>query len=93
MTKQDLVERMQQGQAWVPGKKVKIDFGGDQGAIMLDGAAQQVSDIPSDADAADTTIRGSTVVTLPPAADTAYKRLSMNAEASRRSACRNSSSA
>jgi putative sterol carrier protein len=57
MTKQDLVERMQQGQAWVPGKKVKIDFGGDQGAIMLDGAAQQVSDIPSDADAADTTIR------------------------------------
>ena len=57
MTKQDLVERMQQGQAWVPGKKVKIDFGGDRGAIMLDGAAQQVSDIPSDADAADTTIR------------------------------------
>ena len=57
MTKQDLVERMQQGQAWVPGKKVKIDFGGDQGAIMLDGAAKQVSDIPSDANAADTTIR------------------------------------
>jgi putative sterol carrier protein len=57
MTKQELVERMQQGQAWVAGKKVKIDFGGDQGAIMLDGAAQQVSDVPSDADAADTTIR------------------------------------
>jgi putative sterol carrier protein len=57
MTKQELVARMQEGQAWVPGKKVKIDFGGDQGAIMLDGAAQQVSDIPSDADAADTTIR------------------------------------
>jgi putative sterol carrier protein len=57
MTKQELVERMQQGQAWVAGKKVKIDFGGDQGAIMLDGTAQQVSDVPSDADAADTTIR------------------------------------
>jgi putative sterol carrier protein len=57
MTKQELVQRMQQGQAWVAGKKVKIDFGGDQGAIMLDGAAQQVSDVPSDADAADTTIR------------------------------------
>ena len=57
MTKQELVERMQQGQAWLPGKKVKIDFGGDQGAILLDGAAQQVSDIPSDANAADTTIK------------------------------------
>ena len=57
MTKQELVERMQQGQAWVPGKKVKIDFGGDHGAILLDGAAQQVSDIPSDANAADTTIK------------------------------------
>ena len=39
MTKQELVQRMQQGQAWVPGKRVKIDFGGDQGPIMLDGAA------------------------------------------------------
>ena len=26
MTKQELVERMQQGQAWIPGKRVKIDF-------------------------------------------------------------------
>ena len=31
MTKQELVDRMQQGQAWIPGKRVKIDFGGDQG--------------------------------------------------------------
>lgn len=53
MTKQELVERMQQGQAWVPGKRVKIDFG-DQGAVMLDGAAQQVSEADG---AADTTIR------------------------------------
>src|ERR1700748_1886430 len=44
MTKQDLVDRMQQGQAWIPGKRVKIDFGGDQGTIMLDGAAQQVTE-------------------------------------------------
>ena len=42
MTKQELVERMQQGQAWVPGKRVKIDFGGSEGAIMLDGAAGQL---------------------------------------------------
>ena len=57
MTKQDLVAKMQENSAWVPGKKVKIDFGGSEGAIMLDGAAQQVSDIPSDANAADTTIK------------------------------------
>ena len=54
MTKQELVARMQQGQAWIPGKRVKIDFGGDQGAVMLDGAAQQVSE---DDGAADTTIK------------------------------------
>jgi len=54
MTKQELVERMQQGQAWVPGKRVKIDFGGDQGVVMLDGAAGRVSE---DDGVADTTIR------------------------------------
>lgn len=57
MTKQELVQRMQAGQAWLPGKRVKIDFGGEQGAVLLDGAAQQVSDIASDANAADTTIK------------------------------------
>jgi putative sterol carrier protein len=50
MTKQELVERMQQGQAWIPGKRVKIDFGGDQGAIMLDGAASQVTEEDGQAD-------------------------------------------
>jgi putative sterol carrier protein len=54
MTKQELVERMQQGQAWVPGKRVKIDFGGDQGTIMLDGVAQKVSEEDG---AADTTVK------------------------------------
>ena len=54
MTKQELVERMQQGQAWVPGKRVKIDFGAEQGAVMLDGAAGQVSEEDG---AADTTIK------------------------------------
>ena len=56
MTKQELVAKMQGAQAWVPGKKVKIDFGGDQGAVLLDGAAETVSDIESGANAADTTI-------------------------------------
>jgi putative sterol carrier protein len=54
MTKQELVEKMQQGQAWVPGKRVKIDFGGEQGSVMLDGAAGQVSEEDG---AADTTIK------------------------------------
>ena len=53
MDKQELVSRMQEGQAWVPGKRVKLDFGGD-GVILLDGAAQQVSE---DDGAADTTIK------------------------------------
>ena len=57
MTKQELVAKMQEGQAWVPGKRVKIDFGGDQGAVLLDGAAEQVRDIDSGADMADTTIK------------------------------------
>ena len=57
MTKQELVAKMQENSAFVPGKRVKIDFGGDHGAVLLDGAASQVSDIASDANAADTTIK------------------------------------
>ena len=53
MTKQELVERMRENKAWVPGKRVKIDFG-DQGTIMLDGAGEQVSEEDG---AADTTIK------------------------------------
>ena len=57
MTKQELAVKMQDNQAWVPGKTVKLDFG-DQGAIMLDGNAQQVTDLgPGDPGAADTTIK------------------------------------
>ncbi len=41
MTKQELVARMQEGGAWIPGKRVKLDFGGD-GVIVMDGAAQTV---------------------------------------------------
>ena len=53
MDKQELVSRMQQGQAWVPGKRVKLDFG-SEGVVLLDGAAQQVSEEDG---AADTTIK------------------------------------
>ena len=53
MTKSELAAKMQENQAWLPGKRVKLDFGGD-GTIMLDGAAEQVSE---DGDDADTTIK------------------------------------
>ena len=53
MTKQDLVAKMQENSAWVPGKRVKIDFGGE-GVAMLDGVANQVSEEDG---AADTTIK------------------------------------
>lgn len=50
MTKQELVGRMQQGQAWVSGKRVKIDFGGGEGSVMLDGVAQRVTEEDGPAD-------------------------------------------
>ena len=53
MTKQELVARMQDGQAWIPGKRVKLDFGGE-GVILLDGAGEQVTEEDG---AADTTIK------------------------------------
>lgn len=53
MTKQELVAKMQGGNAWIPGKRVKLDFG-DEGAVMLDGQANQVSEEDG---AADTTIK------------------------------------
>ena len=53
MTKQELVQKMQENQAWVPGKRVKLDFA-DKGVVMLDGEAQQVSE---DDGPAETTIK------------------------------------
>ena len=49
MTKSELAAKMHENQAWLPGKKVKLDFGGD-GTIMLDGAVEQVSEGDGDAD-------------------------------------------
>ena len=53
MTKQELVGKMQEGEAWIAGKRVKLDFGGE-GAVMLDGQANQVTEEDG---AADTTIK------------------------------------
>ena len=55
MTKQELVQRMQENQAWVAGKRVKLDFG-DEGVILLDGADQKVTEEDG---VADTTIKTS----------------------------------
>ena len=57
MTKSEMAAKLNENQAWLPGKKVKIDFGGEHGAVLLDGQAQQVTEIGSDVNAADTTIK------------------------------------
>jgi putative sterol carrier protein len=49
MTKQELAGKMQENQAWVPGKTVKLDFG-EQGVIHLDGVGNQVTEEDSPAD-------------------------------------------
>lgn len=54
MTKSELLAKMQESGAWLPGKTVKIDFGGDDGVVLLDGVNSLVSDADT---AADTTIK------------------------------------
>jgi len=49
MTKAELVQKMQNAQAFVPGKKVKLSFG-DEGTIMLDGQNNQVTEEDGPAD-------------------------------------------
>ena len=49
MTKSEMAQRLNDAQAFVPGKRVKLDFG-DEGVVMLDGAAQAVTEEDGDAD-------------------------------------------
>ncbi len=44
MTKSELVAKMGEHNAFVPGKRIKLDFGGSEGAIMLDGVANAVTE-------------------------------------------------
>jgi len=53
VTKSEMAAALNEKQAWLPGKRVKIDFG-DQGVVMLDGAAGRASEEDG---AADTTIK------------------------------------
>ena len=54
MTKAELIDKMNGAGALIPGKTIKIDFGGDKGVVLLDGASHKVSDADS---AAETTIK------------------------------------
>ncbi|WP_225421253.1 SCP2 sterol-binding domain-containing protein [Sphingomonas parva] len=49
MTKSEMAAALNEKQAFLPGKRVKIDFG-SEGVIMLDGGASQVSETDGDAD-------------------------------------------
>ena len=53
MTKSEMAAALNEKSAWLPGKRVKLDFG-DQGAVLLDGVGNAVTE--EDA-AADTTIK------------------------------------
>ena len=49
MQKSEMAGKLNEANAFLPGKRVKIDFG-DQGVVMLDGAAQQVTEEDGPAD-------------------------------------------
>jgi putative sterol carrier protein len=53
MTKSEMATRLNDAQAFLPGKRVKIDFGAE-GVVMLDGVANNVTEEDG---AADTTIK------------------------------------
>ena len=53
MDKSEMATRLNEAGAYLPGKRVKLDFGSD-GVVMLDGVAQQVNETDG---AADTTIK------------------------------------
>ncbi len=49
MTKSEMAAALNEKSAWLPGKRVKMDFGGE-GVVMLDGAASQVTEEDGQAD-------------------------------------------
>jgi putative sterol carrier protein len=53
MTKSEMAAALNGKSAWLPGKRVKLDFG-DEGAVMLDGVANAVTEEDG---AADTVIK------------------------------------
>ncbi len=49
MTKTEMAAALNEKSAWLPGKRVKLDFG-PEGVVMLDGAAGQVTEEEGPAD-------------------------------------------
>ena len=49
MTKSEMAAALNEKQAWLPGKRVKIDFGSD-GVVMLDGVDGKVTEEDGPAD-------------------------------------------
>lgn len=49
MTKSEMAAKLNEKSAWLPGKRVKLDFG-DEGAVMLDGVANAVTEEDGPAD-------------------------------------------
>jgi putative sterol carrier protein len=49
MTKSEMAAKLNEAQAFLPGKRVKIDFGAD-GTVLLDGVAQNVTEEDGPAD-------------------------------------------
>jgi putative sterol carrier protein len=49
MTKTEMATRLNDAQAFLPGKRVKLDFGAE-GVVMLDGVAQTVTEEDGTAD-------------------------------------------
>ena len=49
MTKSEMAARLNKAKAFVPGKRVKLDFG-DEGVVMLDGTSEEVTENDGDAD-------------------------------------------
>jgi putative sterol carrier protein len=49
MTKSEMAAALNEKSGWLPGKRVKLDFGSD-GVVLLDGAASRVSEEDGPAD-------------------------------------------
>jgi putative sterol carrier protein len=49
VTKSEMAARLGSSSGWVPGKRVKIDFG-SEGVLFLDGVAGEVTEQDGDAD-------------------------------------------
>ena len=49
MTKQEFADKLRRHDAWLPGRRVKLDFGAD-GVVSVDGVARRVieEDVPAD---------------------------------------------